>query len=169
MVICGIVLAMLTKWINRRLQASRTRAEELQRLVGEYPKAEFEEPVQDLGRLVARSWRLGVKARLHVSGPPTELPAPVRLAGYRIAQEALINVLKHGTGTAQVSLEYRPDRFVLTVDNPVRGRSAEARRARSGLKEMRERVTRLGGSFAAGPYRQGWRVYAELPLSRQPV
>lgn len=165
-VACGIVSVLLAKGIHQRVRACRLRTEETQRLVEEYLKAEFEEPVQDLARLVARSWRVGVKARLHVSGTPVELPPPVRLAGYRVAQESLINVLKHGAGTAHVSLEYRPDRFVLTVDNPVRGRPAEARRAKLGLAGMRERVTRLGGTFAAGPYQQGWRVYAALPLSR---
>ncbi|WP_285777771.1 histidine kinase [Microtetraspora sp. NBRC 13810] len=117
----------------------------------------------DLGDLVERSRRSGVVTRLHISGTPRELPAAVDLAGYRIVQEALTNVLKHGDKQATVTIGYESHQVTLNVDNPVSGRSSGLPGSGAGVIGMRERVALLGGVFEAGLRGQLWRVRADLP------
>ncbi|WP_245656101.1 sensor histidine kinase [Microtetraspora fusca] len=110
--------------------------------------------------------RAGFPVELAVAGMPRELPAAVDLAGYRIVQESLTNVLKHGTGAGvRVLVGYRPDLVELTVANEVGARPSGLPGAGAGLAGMRERATLLGGSFEAGPYGRGWRVRVELPAA----
>lgn len=117
----------------------------------------------DAAGLVERARQAGVAARLQVEGVPRDLPVSIDLAGYRVLQEALTNVLKHGTAEADVIIGYEPDRVRLTVRNPVNGAPRRLPGAGAGLIGMRERVTLVGGAFEAGPYDGGWRVRAELP------
>ncbi|MFD0656877.1 ATP-binding response regulator [Thermocatellispora tengchongensis] len=89
------------------------------------------------------------------------------LAGYRIVQEALTNVLKHGDGReASVIVEYRERSVVVAVANPVRraGAPGELPGAGAGIVGMRERAALVGGTLEAGPCSDGWRVRGELPL-----
>jgi signal transduction histidine kinase len=71
-----------------------------------------------------------------------------------------------------VSLAYHPDALQITVRDDGsryatagRGRSVRAREPGFGLVGMRERVTALGGQFAAGPDKAGgFVVTACLPV-----
>jgi signal transduction histidine kinase len=94
------------------------------------------------------------------------LPVGVDLAGYRIVQESLTNALKHGTGTASVTVDYGSDEVRLTVHNPVAGQgSLDHLGAGAGLIGMRERAALLRGRLDAGPTAGArWRVHAALPL-----
>ncbi|WP_067127029.1 sensor histidine kinase [Microtetraspora malaysiensis] len=110
--------------------------------------------------------RAGFPVELAVAGTPRELPAAVDLAGFRIVQESLTNVLKHGTGAGvRVLVGYRPDLVELTVVNEVGAGPSGLPGAGAGLAGMRERATLLGGSFEAGPHGRGWRVRVELPVA----
>ncbi|GAA5057520.1 signal transduction histidine kinase [Thermocatellispora tengchongensis] len=123
--------------------------------------------VADVGELVERARLAGVEVRLEVTGTPRDLPAAVDLAGYRIVQEALTNVLKHGDGReASVIVEYRERSVVVAVANPVRraGAPGELPGAGAGIVGMRERAALVGGTLEAGPCSDGWRVRGELPL-----
>jgi signal transduction histidine kinase len=98
--------------------------------------------------------------------PP--LPAAVEVAAYRIAQEALTNVVRHaGAGTARLSLVAAlgpPAELVVEVVDDGRG-LPPARRPGVGLTSMRERAEELGGSCAVlSPPEGGTRVVARLPL-----
>ncbi|WP_156035994.1 sensor histidine kinase [Blastococcus sp. URHD0036] len=113
----------------------------------------------------------GVDVELRVTG---ELPPPssaVDLAGYRIVQEALTNVVKHaGPARVQVRVEATVERVLLEVVDDGLGGSPATGTGR-GLVGMRERAAATGGSVTAGPGPDGgWRVTAELPLApvRQP-
>ena len=107
-------------------------------------------------------WRL--------SGQPYPLPAAVDLAAYRVVQESLTNVHKHGGGAARVRLAYQPDELTVEVDNdagpgqpaaPVPGTG-------HGLLGMRERVTAVGGTMQAGPrINGGFVVRAVLPARQE--
>ncbi len=93
-----------------------------------------------------------------------DLPAAVEVALYRIATEALTNVVRHSTATtASVSFD-RQDQCVCLVvrDN---GTSVNGSwRPGVGLTSMRERTDELGGTFVAGPRDGGGRVEVTVPL-----
>ncbi len=94
--------------------------------------------------------------------PP--LPAAVEVATYRIAQEALTNVVKHaGAGHCTLTLALDGAVSLEVVDDGC-GLPAE-RRAGVGLGSMRERAAEVGGlcTIEPGPA-GGTRVRARLPL-----
>jgi signal transduction histidine kinase len=106
-------------------------------------------------------------AEFAVSGRPAELPAPVVVGLFRVAQEALTNVMKHATGaTATVHLSYAGDRVSVVVTNTDASGSPELHESGGGygLRGIAERLALLGGHMEAGPMAGGWRVSAEVPL-----
>ncbi|TDD34096.1 sensor histidine kinase [Nonomuraea terrae] len=116
-----------------------------------------------LPRLVSRAEGAGLRVAHTVSGEPYALPPEVGRAAYRIAQEALTNVLRHaGAGAVTVAVEYDPRKIILKVDNDGEPGTAPPG---MGLIGMRERAVALGGSFTAGPGPHGgFTVRAELPV-----
>jgi signal transduction histidine kinase len=120
-----------------------------------------------LDRLVANMADSGLRVQLIVEGQPTELPAMVDLAGYRIVQESLTNVLRHaGPTRSTVRVDYQPDGVVLAITDDGRARVAdEAGSGGHGIAGMRERAAVLGGWLQAGPRSQGgFSVQARLPV-----
>lgn len=105
----------------------------------------------------------GVHLDVEIVGRPRPLPAGVDLAGYRVVQESLTNVLKHGEGrVAAVRVEYGAHALGITVSNP----APQASTAGNGLgiPGMRSRVAALDGSFTAGPTDDGhFEVRASIP------
>ncbi|BCJ38127.1 two-component sensor histidine kinase [Actinocatenispora thailandica] len=128
------------------------------------------ERLADLSGLLDGFQRAGLRVAVTTSGQPRPLPHGIELAGYRIVQEALTNVLKHaGAGTdTGVEISYRTESVTVTVvdggslDSAVPGPVPGGH----GLLGMRERVGVYGGTFSAGPRRgaPGWRVAATLPV-----
>jgi signal transduction histidine kinase len=97
------------------------------------------------------------------------LPREVELAAYRIVQEAITNVGKHAHATrCDVHLTQLEDRLLIEVEDDGIGFVEDLQRpiiARGlGLISVRERATRLGGTFnilsAPG---QGTRLIVSLP------
>ena len=112
------------------------------------------------------SWRAdgeSVKVRLDVQDQVPVLPAAIEVATYRIATEALTNVVRHSRATgALVQLRCAERLEVSITDNgPPNGRWAPG----VGLHAMRERAAELGGSFQAGPTPAGGQVVASFPLT----
>jgi signal transduction histidine kinase len=97
-------------------------------------------------------------------GSPRPLPVAADLAGYRVVQESLTNVLRHSAAkSASVRIEYQPDAVVIAVSNPAP--PAVVRRDGLGIPGMRQRVRSLGGTFSAGPTGDGrFEVHARIPL-----
>ncbi|WP_344407469.1 sensor histidine kinase, partial [Actinomadura nitritigenes] len=101
------------------------------------------------------------------------VPAPVGLAGYRIVQEALTNVVRHaGAGTVTVEVRCTADAVIVQIDDdgagPPGGTAAAGGRedgpaavpasvpasvpaGGNGLRGMRERAVAVGGELTAGP------------------
>lgn len=81
------------------------------------------------------------------------LPASVETALYRVAQEALTNVLKHAQASrVSVIVERRDDHVLAIIEDNGRGFksevvSGEPEARRLGLLGMEERVTQLGGKL----------------------
>jgi signal transduction histidine kinase len=110
------------------------------------------------------------------TGEVRPLSPPVVMGLYRVAQEALTNVMKHAPGARTwVQLCFHDDRISLTVDDAgagANGTSSEAAAAAFlaasgggyGLRGIAERLALLGGNVEAGPTPDGWRVVATVPL-----
>jgi signal transduction histidine kinase len=99
---------------------------------------------QALQALADETRAAGVVTAFNVTGTPRALPAPVELALYRAAQEALTNIRKHARAShAEVHLSFDADRIGLRVqDNGVGAASTEGG---FGLVGVRERVQLLDG------------------------
>jgi signal transduction histidine kinase len=108
----------------------------------------------------------GIDPKLNVHGSARALPAAIDLAAYRIIQEALTNVLRHGRArTVELDLRYEPSQVVIQVRDD--GRAAapgDTAPDGHGINGMRERVLALSGQFSAGPHPQGgFQVRCALP------
>jgi signal transduction histidine kinase len=110
----------------------------------------------------------GDTGRLHISVETPEtlpsLPAAVEVAAYRIAQEALTNVVRHAGARGCVIRLSMGGALELEITDDGVG-LPEDRRAGVGLTSMRERAAELGGTcvIEATPG-GGTRVLARLPL-----
>lgn len=133
---------------------------------GEAPLAPQAELAQ-LPRLVQGARTPGLD--LELDDRLTERPArAVQFAAYRIAQEALTNIVRHARARhGVVRVERDGDALVLTVDDDGRGTGAEREEAGTGVLGMRERAALLGGSVEVGERPGGGtRVIARLPWSQ---
>ena len=112
------------------------------------------------------SWRAdgeSVYVQLDVPDEVPALPAAIEVATYRIATEALTNVVRHSRASGAVVRLRCDERLDLSIidDGPPNGAWAPG----VGLDAMRERAAELGGSFRAGPTPTGGQVLASFPLS----
>ena len=130
----------------------------------------------DVPQLVAQVEAAGFHASLHIEGKVCPLPPGLDLSAYRIVQEALTNVIKHGGRSARVIVRHAPTEVCVEVTDPgVDGRQQPAWGAPAptighGLIGMRERVAVFGGELAAGPCPGGgFKVVARLPVSTTPT
>jgi signal transduction histidine kinase len=123
-----------------------------------------------VGALRQRADQLGWRAdgaafqvRMDVPPDVPTLPAAVEVAAYRIATEALTNVVRHSSArTAQVRLRCGPRLEVSVTDD---GAPSGDWEPGVGLQAMRERANELGAEFVAGPSPAGGRVSAWFPLA----
>ena len=100
---------------------------------------------------------------------PIPLSAAAELAVYRIATEALTNVVRHAhADTCRVALHGDRDETLLEVTDDGRGLDPDAAPG-VGLRSMRERAAELGGQIALSQASQGGLAVAvRLPNARQP-
>jgi two-component system NarL family sensor kinase len=113
------------------------------------------------------SWRAdgaAVQVRLDVPEVVPDLPAAIEVAAYRIANEALTNVIRHSRASVAVLRLTCGDTLDIEVVDDGAPRNG-AWRPGVGLHAMRERAAELGGRFEAGPSLTGGRVYISLPLA----
>lgn len=115
------------------------------------PPAREGKPFAEVLREYAADWarQSGIAAEVRVS-LPDPLPPAVEHALFRVAQEALANVLRH-SGASRVTIELavdEPGRAVLTIADDGRGFDAASRPSGLGLGNMRARIEELpGGRF----------------------
>jgi signal transduction histidine kinase len=117
----------------------------------------------DLGTLLEQA---GIPVTFSQDGRPRPLAEGADLTVYRIVQEALTNVRKHGGHgvAAAVALRHEPDQLTVTISDDGRGAAAADDGAGHGLAGMRERVELYGGKVTAGPKAGGgYQVTATLP------
>lgn len=116
---------------------------------------------------VERARQLGVRVRSEVDADIGGVDALTGLTLLRLTQEGLANTVKHaGTGAeARLEVTVRDgtvdfalrDRVTHVVTNGLRSPHGV------GLIGLRERVTLLGGDFAAESTSGGWHLTAQLP------
>jgi two-component system sensor histidine kinase UhpB len=100
---------------------------------------------------------------------PSELPKNVSLGLFRVAQEALHNVIKH-SHASKVTVELRKEQnhIVLQIADNGRGISMSDGQTGLGLINMRERLESIGGTITFGAARgTGTNVEATVPLHRK--
>jgi len=99
---------------------------------------------------------------------PGQIPNEVTLCLFRIAQEALRNVVKHSGGTeAEVELSGHGDRIDLCISDSGVGFSPEHVKAETGLGliSIRERLRLVGGHLSVeSEPSHGTRIRARVPL-----
>jgi signal transduction histidine kinase len=123
-----------------------------------------------LASLIGEITAAGVPVELAVRGDPVPLPPGLDLAAYRIAQEALTNVVKHaGPAHASVTVLYRSSDVELAISDDGAGPGPATANPGRGLVGMRERAALYGGSLTTGPAPGGgYLVQARLPLPAAP-
>ncbi|MFJ7137247.1 sensor histidine kinase [Streptomyces fungicidicus] len=190
----GLAETVLTSDVPAARGALRTVAEtgrgaldELRRLLtvlrvqsddaGQEPPYEAAPRLDQLPELVGGATAAGLDIRFTAAGEPVPLPPVVDVCVYRVAQEALTNVIKHAPGArVDLSLDYTPDQVVLTIrdDGGPRGGVRTGERPETvpgaglGLIGMRERARICGGRLSATPRDGGgFDVEVALPL-REP-
>jgi signal transduction histidine kinase len=106
---------------------------------------------------------LSLRVEAHEDLPP--LPAAAEVAAYRIAREAITNVVRHsGAGECAVRIALEDGALSLIITDDGRGIGA-GRKTGVGLHSMRERAEELGGTCAVEPVPTGGtRVSVRLPV-----
>lgn len=126
------------------------------------------------GQLHAVEKRSGIQTRLIVTGK-RRLPSDMETTIFRIAQEAITNVIKHaGASRVEVAMTFETQRLLLQVSDNGVGFDVEAAlhapqhgRTAWGLYGMQERVTLAGGQMTVESARGGGTVITvDIPLAQ---
>ncbi len=147
----------------------RAALSELRQLLGVLRESDDTVPSAPLpgigqaGELVERARRAGLAVLFEEGCTRETLPAAVDLAGYRIIQEGLTNVIRHASAThAVVAVDVEGTDLVITVDDDGVGGNAPDG---VGLTGIRERVRLLGGAVDVGRAPLGGlRLLARIPI-----
>jgi signal transduction histidine kinase len=155
------------------------------------PTAKPVPTLADVAQLVAEAAAGGIQMELSLDpGLAAGVPPSLSREAYRMLQEGLTNVLKHGTGTAAaLRIGRQADSLVMVLRNPARtapgtyddGGSAGGATVTGGkhlggrdiggrgLAGIRERAGLLHGTVAAGPQDGCWELRIDLPLKGRPL
>jgi PAS domain S-box-containing protein len=108
----------------------------------------------------------GLEVRFVDSDVPKTLPSETALCVFRIAQEALTNVVKHsGAAEARVWLSSAHDTLVLRVEDTGRGFDTAAHNGGLGLVSMHERLRSIGGEMTVrSSPGHGTTIEARVPI-----
>jgi signal transduction histidine kinase len=157
--------------VGRRSMKELRRTVTVLRSEGEARASARVPAASEIPALVDQARAGGLAVELRTRGDLSRIPPGVGVALYRIAQEALANAARHAPrARTMLGLELVNGRVALLAETngPLVENSAVDRdRPHYGLIGMQERATALGGEFAAGPTRDGWRVRCELPMESE--
>jgi signal transduction histidine kinase len=166
----------LATTIDRAHQLARSGLDEARRAISMLRDDDL--PGPDKLAALARSFQAdtGVpcpytETGLQIPALAAQLRPAVKLALYRVTQEALTNIRKHAhPERVEVRLDYLRDGmrlviedFVAADDKPPSAPALETTGGGYGLTGMRERAELLGGTLAAGPTGHGFRVDLRIP------
>jgi two-component system, NarL family, sensor histidine kinase UhpB len=137
--------------------AQRLRPQELDELGLASALAHFSDRLSEqAGLLIARRFEQDLP----------ELGYEEELVIYRVAQEALTNVVRHAQASrAELVLERAPDRLILRVGDDGRGLVDDVRAGAGGILGMRERAALIGAKLSIEPRApHGTEVALHVPL-----
>lgn len=150
-------------------RTSRTALTEVRQILGVLRGGELagRSPVpglRDLPGLVEQADAAGVRLEVRAHDLPG-LPEGLELTIYRIAQEAVTNVVRHAAASeCLVEVRREGDQVVVEVTDDGSGPRAGAEPGGHGLVGIRERVAVYGGTFSAGAGADGgFHVVARIP------
>ncbi|MBN2047898.1 MAG: GAF domain-containing protein [Anaerolineaceae bacterium] len=160
-------------YLNELTDISQQALKEMRLLIYDLRPAALEEEglyAALTQRLETVERRAGVKTTIHGDFSLT-LPSEIEEGLYRIAIEALNNILKHATATeAEVRIERGTDYILLDVEDngkgidPSKGAITEG----IGMKSMRERAAHLGGKLEIfSKQGNGTIIRAVIPLKEK--
>ena len=124
--------------------------------------------LEQVGELVASLRAGGLETRLEAE--PMQLPPGIALAVYRIVQESLTNVVKHGGAGARacVAIIRNGGTVRVSVHDDGAGPGGPALSTAHGIVGMRERAAAYGGTLRTGARPGGgFEVEASIPLPGQ--
>ena len=118
----------------------------------------------NLDELATRTSQAGVTTTVDVRGDVRLVPHAVSAAAYRIAQEAMTNVVRH-SGATRADIEVHIDEATLRLAVKDNGRGMSDAAEGTGLRGMRERASAFGGQVALKEGTNGGViVQADFPL-----
>lgn len=161
--------------VSSILETSRTSLNEIRRILGILRATDGEglgyDPapgIGDIPRLVESVEANGLPVEYVGPVRAERVPPGVQLSIYRIAQEALTNIMEHAAASrATVELECAGEiaSLVVTDDGQGWGAVGSSNGGGFGLVGMRERVSAFKGELEAGPMPEGgFRVAARIPF-----
>ena len=114
--------------------------------------------------------RVGLRVVRRVARELPEMSGDAELVVYRVAQEALTNVVRHSGGsTALLELTALPDGVSLVVSDEGPGSGTEANSG-TGLRGMRERASLVGATLSVQSVEgSGVTVRLDVPISPGPA
>jgi two-component system sensor histidine kinase UhpB len=120
-----------------------------------------------LATAIAEQARIPVERRLQ---PDLPLSPDAELVVYRVAQEALTNVVRHaGASRAELELRSRAGATVLRVRDDGRGLAPRAMMSSNGIRGMRERAMLIGADLSIdSPEHGGTEVRLTIPATAEP-
>jgi signal transduction histidine kinase len=109
---------------------------------------------------------------LTIEGDASLLRGDTGRAVLRVVQESLTNITKHAPGSETEIAITIGEEIVAVIENrltevPVAAGALASSGGGYGITGMRERAEALGGTLAAGPTANGWRVELRIPARRE--
>jgi two-component system NarL family sensor kinase len=163
----------IRRTVSQALALARASLEEARRSVLDLRPAPLEgrslrEALQGLVKTI--SVDPAPRIEVAIQGEQVALPARLEASLFRLAQEALTNILRHAQARhARLQLSYSPEEIQLLVEDDGVGFDPEmVPPGRFGLVGMNERVKMLGGNLKldSSPG-QGTRIEASLPIPKE--
>ncbi|MDJ0312102.1 sensor histidine kinase [Arthrobacter sp. H35-D1] len=158
--------------LSQLSQTGRTALSDMRRVLGvlraEGGTRRTPQPHEsDMGALIEGFRQAGMSLTFAQSGPPMPQDPALALTVYRIVQESLTNVLRHGTAVSRVQVEIENDldrdKLSVRINDDGHGSVNASMGSGNGIAGMRERAGIYAGTVDAGPAAQGgWRVVAVL-------
>lgn len=121
----------------------------------------IEPALRDLTRRIIPT---GTSVTMDVQGDHDRIDQDAQLALYRVAQEALSNLVRHSSATsAHIVSSVTTDSVVLKITDDGAGFDPNVAKRPGGLDNMRRRVSELGGTFEITTSLDGTSVHATVP------